>query len=351
MRNKLVAFVLLFLILISSFITVSANSSKVIILTDPVTDLTYEVSYNNKDLSVHLNGDVLGTTYIHNINAYALYGNTLYMFYADNLNQNIFIYCFDFYNDSINSFAVSEDAFYNENCFSSDGERFYFVSGRDTKSLCIYENGNISKALMKSQIKELLLVENNNLIIITNERTYLYKNAEIIDSSSSLSSPVKYIGGGIIKDSTGKEFYIDNNDIKDVTVETTAISTTNTLTEIPDYIANGFYIADEGVTVSKIKKAFADHEITRFAKANGTIINSGKLGTGATFTLSSGNIITIIIFGEITGEGNINSRDLKAILNHLSKKELLSGDYLIASDVDSDGEVTTKDALKLSQMY
>ena len=114
---------------------------------------------------------------------------------------------------------------------------------------------------------------------------------------------------------------------------------------------NGFYVTEEGITVSKIKKTFANLEILRFTKADGTDIKSGKLGTNATFTLSTGEVITVIVYGEVTGEGNINSRDLKTLLNHLSRKELLKGNFLISADIDLDGEITTKDALKLSQMY
>ena len=356
MRLRLGVTGFILLILALGFLSVSAESKSTFMLTDPCTDIEYEVYYDNKNLSVAKNSEVIGETYIHSLNACSMYNNMLYIYYCDNLNKSLFIYCFDIYNDSISyimtisSFAIDEDAFYNANCFASDGEMVYFVSGRDTKFLCVYDKGKVSKFNLKSQIKEILLTTDNLVIVITADKTYLYNNTDVVLSSCALSPHVSYVGGGIIEDSSGKMFYADNGVIKELIPETSTQSYTEAYSDVSEF-DNNFYIAYEGVTVNKIKKAFADLEFTRFTKADSAVIESGKLGTGCTFTLSTGEVITVIIKGELTGEGNINSRDLKAILNHLSRKELLEGSCLFAADLDSDSEVTTKDALLLAGLY
>lgn len=322
MRNKMVAFVLVFMILTLCFTTAFADDKLNITLTDPVTNKTYEINYNNKKLTVYDSGNLTGSTYIQDAHGFSIYNNTLYIYYSDSLNHQFFVYCFYFKEDSINSFAISEDAFYNENCYASDGERFYFVWGEDTKKLCVYENGNTNKINLKSQITKLLITDKDTLTICTNDGSFTYKNGEIQNISPTL-----------------------------LTSETVVCTTENNAENLPSEISNGFYVATEDITVSKIKKTFANLEILRFTKADGTDIKSGKLGTNSTFTLSTGEVITVIVYGEITGEGNINSRDLKALLNHLSRKELLKGSFLISADIDLDGVITTKDALKLSQIY
>ena len=69
--------------------------------------------------------------------------------------------------------------------------------------------------------------------------------------------------------------------------------------------------------------------------------------------LKSGNKIDyeykIVIYGDVTGEGNINSRDITALFNHLLGKESLIGSYLIASDVNHDNIVDNADLLLIER--
>ncbi len=351
MKKKLVIFALIISVLIFSLTAVSAENSKTFTLTDPATDITYEILINGKSLSVKRGSEIISETTVQDISACTIYNNIIYIYYADNLNNALLVYDFDFYNESINLFAVNSDALYNENCFASDGEKIYFVSGKDTGKLCVYHSGSVENFDLNAQIKEILLIDKGIVIAVTSAGTFIYNNAKINIADYSLSPHIKYIGSGIVKDSLGRDFYIDKGNLVESMPETTCTTTAKAQAHIPPEIEKGFYKTQAGITVSKIKKAFADLEITRFTKADGTIIKSGKLGTGADFTLSSGDVITVIICGELTGEGNVNSRDLKAVLNHLSGKELLSGANLIAADVNEDTAVNTKDALLIAQMY
>ncbi len=353
MVKKLSALIIILTISVLTSIVASSAEIKDFYITDPETDLSYNIIYSNEELYVLLNGNTIGKTYVEDITSFSIYNNILYVFYSDNLNDTFCVYSFDFYNDSIDSSVVNAKAFYNEHCFSAESfGKFYFVSGNDTKKLCVFENNAITEVNMKAQIKQLLLVD-DTLIVLTTEGTFLYSDTNGIQKSSCpLSVPAQYAGNNIITDSAGTELLFINGKISKAEAETTAKATAyESAINISSLLEHGFYEADEGTTVSKIKKAFSDLEVTKVRKADEKSIDNGKVGTGATISFGSGETITVIIYGELTGEGNINSRDAKTILNHLCEKEALNSPFLTAADVDKDGEVTTKDALMISKMY
>lgn len=350
MMKKLVALVLLFILSAEALVTVCATDNQIFTLTDGKTDLTYTVTLKGSKVTVSNNGEIKGTTYVNNICACSLYDGLITFYSVDNLNSVLVVYFYDFLKDSIDSVAVNADALYRSVCFATDRNGcVYFVSNDYVNTLCKYESGIIEKVNLNFDITQLLCVDGENIIVVTTKYTYLYNGSEAVKIlDSPLSAPAYYIGGGIIKDSTDTEYIYENGKLGVKPTYTEAVSTRN-LAEPPTQ--NGTYVAETGVTVSKIKKAFADLEIKEVRKADGSSVTSGKLGTGALLLLSTEETVTVIIYGELTGEGNINSRDLTAILNHLSEKELLTGSALLAADVNKDGVITTKDALLISLMY
>ena len=85
-------------------------------------------------------------------------------------------------------------------------------------------------------------------------------------------------------------------------------------------------------------------------KADGEAVASGKLGTGMT-VLADGTRYSVAVKGDLTGEGNLNSRDLDAMMRHLTKENFLADIFAIAADLDNDNAITTKDLLALSRLY
>lgn len=77
-------------------------------------------------------------------------------------------------------------------------------------------------------------------------------------------------------------------------------------------------------------------------------------GTGAEFTVTdeSGTYTyTIVVRGDITGEGKINSSDALAVLQHAVQSVVITEDAKInASDINFDGKINSSDALAILQI-
>ncbi|MGN0551568.1 MAG: dockerin type I repeat-containing protein [Acutalibacteraceae bacterium] len=85
-----------------------------------------------------------------------------------------------------------------------------------------------------------------------------------------------------------------------------------------------------------------------FKNCSGEYKSGGVIGTGCSVTLKneSGGIYktyTFIVDGDLTGEGNINSRDTKALLKHLNENNSLSGSFLEAADLNGDNRADILD--------
>ena len=78
--------------------------------------------------------------------------------------------------------------------------------------------------------------------------------------------------------------------------------------------------------------------------AKGEEVTEGTVGTGWTLKTKE-HSIPIIIFGDVTGDGDISAIDLLYIRRHLLEISTLSGAALIAADVKNDEEITALDLL------
>lgn len=101
-----------------------------------------------------------------------------------------------------------------------------------------------------------------------------------------------------------------------------------------------------GTTVTDFKKSFSDKAIVY--DKDGNEITSGKIKTGYRAEIS-GVIYEISVLGDITGEGNVKSNDVSALMSYFVNKSDLSGVYLTSADFNNDGNVDNKDLVGIAQ--
>jgi len=97
----------------------------------------------------------------------------------------------------------------------------------------------------------------------------------------------------------------------------------------------------QGTTATKLKDSFS-------AKVTYPENISGQLGTGDVITIDNKRY-SVVIKGDITGEGNINSLDLKDSFNHLLNIKELENEFVDACDMNDDGKITNADLVLISR--
>ena len=109
-----------------------------------------------------------------------------------------------------------------------------------------------------------------------------------------------------------------------------------------DGIVYGIY---SGETVAGFKNKTSAENVY---KADGTLAKSGKLKTGFTAVIDSKTYV-IAVCGDVTGEGNVNSKDVTLLQKHLCDNAELDGAYLKAADFNLDGEADNRDLVLISR--
>ena len=108
-----------------------------------------------------------------------------------------------------------------------------------------------------------------------------------------------------------------------------------------------------GTLASEIKTKINENTTIVIKDNNGNIINdNNKIATGYTIEMSNkyGNISYIyVLYGDLSGDGEIDSADLLKMRQHLLNKNILTNSQLESSDVNKDGIVDSADLLLLRQ--
>lgn len=103
-----------------------------------------------------------------------------------------------------------------------------------------------------------------------------------------------------------------------------------------------------GTTVAKFKNQFNYDNEVKFEDKT-----SGNIGTNDIVSIKhSGKSknYTLIVMGDVTGEGSINSRDVYAIFDHLLGYKELKGSYKTAGDLNYDKRISNVDLVKISKL-
>ena len=106
----------------------------------------------------------------------------------------------------------------------------------------------------------------------------------------------------------------------------------------------------EGVTVEQLLSGIKGGSI-RVVDKNGAVIFSGKAATGMVIQLmSNGKVVdawTVVVAGDVNGDGNISVSDMLAVKAHVLNKSKLTGAAAEAADTNGDGFVSITDFIQI----
>lgn len=102
--------------------------------------------------------------------------------------------------------------------------------------------------------------------------------------------------------------------------------------------------------VEDFKKNIIGTDI-KVSDQSGNALEDGKfVGTGMTMT-AGGETYTLIVMGDVNGDGTISTTDVAKMKMHLIELRKLEGAYLYAANVDGDEEVTITDLSKIRKAF
>lgn len=249
-------------------------------------------------------------------------------------------YSFDIYSDRI--FPESDGFF-----AASSGDVYRFANGNVTE---IYNgfNGSYGAAV----IGDWVFGNKSDMLTAVNINTEKEVSITEIGSDSYICS----LGNScacITQNGNSADIEIFNvDDLKEneaLTIENEPADPVKTESDVYniDYSENFISGVQPGSTVASIRNNMQGGTFV-FYDSKGYVKTSGKIGTGNYIeNVDTGERFYILIYGELSSEGNINSSDKKALVNHLLNKQPLDGLYLKAADIDGDSQVSLKDYVAL----
>ena len=108
-----------------------------------------------------------------------------------------------------------------------------------------------------------------------------------------------------------------------------------------------------GTTIGTIKNLVGNNAVVVIKNARGNIMDDGNvIGTGYTINISNSDgsdTYTYVMYGDLNGDGEINSADLLKLRKYLIGSEGLDGAFKSSAYINSDGEINSADLLNLRQ--
>lgn len=147
--------------------------------------------------------------------------------------------------------------------------------------------------------------------------------------------------------------------VKIIRAEDTSVIIYPTVEEIlktAEITNDGIYISNLTLTTKVsdfTNKILATSSTAKITVKNGsTIKTNGNLYTNDTITITSGTetkTYTVVIYGDVNGDGYINAIDLLKVQKHILKTSLLDGAFKVAADVNKDSSVNALDLLRVQK--
>ena len=215
-----------------------------------------------------------------------------------------------------------------------------------------YVTSNSFEAYDPTKVDQLRIICTDGLTVRKSPSTSasalasLYKGAIVTRTERNVESTNKnYIWDKIIT-SSGITGYIATRDIKNNEDWAEVIGSNNPTDTTTEIKGNGFKTCENNIvcqpkiTVSNIKAVAKDAIIK---KGDTVIADTANVGTGYTLT-SDGKTYTIVVLGDVNGDGKASAGDYVLIKNHIMQTNLIKDSAnQNAADVNKDGKISAGD--------
>ena len=185
--------------------------------------------------------------------------------------------------------------------------------------------------------------------------TYLDKGDTLTRVEKNVSTNNGYNWDKIVT-AEGVEGYIASGNASETYIEVVSSGetpstnpTTPTGTNDNCKIEEGNLVCEPATTVETIQDKYTDTTVV-VKKADGTVVESGNLGTGYSITVGD-KTYTVVKMGDINGDASIDTLDSLKVLRNYVGSENLENENLKAADINNDGTVDTLDSLKILRQY
>lgn len=206
--------------------------------------------------------------------------------------------------------------------------------------------------------------------VVPNSTSSVNISASAVTSTSTVSGTGTYtlsVGNNVIKVNCKAK----SGSVRTYTITINRQAAANTTPSTPDTPQNpplnqtnytvtsnkysvGEYITGiaPGTTASTFLSNISSNGTVKLLTSGGTE-NKGKVGTGNKVVVydQAGKLqrtYEVVIYGDVTEDGNISIKDLIAINRHILNKSKVSGCKLMAADASKDGKVSIKDMIVIN---
>jgi len=222
----------------------------------------------------------------------------------------------------------------------------FVEAGRDAKISAVYLAA-LSRQEVGSKGSKATSGEQFTYNGVTYRGLYNYYN---LGANSSASSPV--LAGLVFASGGSSSVIVGNGSSSSETPSTSESDVVALLNGTKS--GSSIYGYTPGTSVdSLVKNAKSKYTVTVTNASGSTISGSTKIGTGSKVKVNTGSTTyeyTVIIYGDLNGDGSINSADLLKMRQHLLETNKLSGVFLTAGNTNRDSSgINSSDLLKMRQ--
>lgn len=361
-RNFFFAIFLIVSLLFVTIISYNATDSESLIVFDYHSKKEYSVGYSEGSVQIARSDKSISFPYETDEFSSMVYNGVFAFVSKDPLSSydstSFSVTVFDFETRYLYSVLSPTGINTAPTLFASDDDYNVYMCSKDNTDILLKfspDTGYTSYDL-SSSIQQIMCIDNQILLITADGVYTLADGSPQKLCSIVINTPCTMDDNNEFTSADDRQYCFENNSLTEISESTPVAteSTSESISENENYgvkIENNYIYADYGTTVAKLRKALGlKSEDIVVIKTDGKIITSGKLGTGMKALLNSGEKL-IVIKGELTGEGNINSRDLKLMMKILTEEKIPDELLKIAADLDDNGEINTKDLYLLSKLY